>query len=118
MVNFRPFGEGYAATAIDVRSGYVAPTKGPNFEAPLADDKFLAAVAIAARSQRAHRLVRQQHRAFAQGHAALDESLAQRAEAAEIGRRADDQAAQLRVAKLGEESVEIVFGNRWGPTGV
>lgn len=43
VVTFRPFGEGYAATAIDVRSGYVAPTKGPALEAPLADEKFVLA---------------------------------------------------------------------------
>jgi mono/diheme cytochrome c family protein/cytochrome c oxidase subunit IV len=64
MVNFRPFGEGYAATAIDVRSGYVAPTKGPNFEAPLADDKFLAAFTEAKTKN------------FAEGHKLFDEKCA------------------------------------------
>lgn len=44
---FLPFGEGVAVTAMDVRAGYVRPTKSSGAEPPLADDKFKAAYADA-----------------------------------------------------------------------
>lgn len=47
MALFLPFGEGIAVTALDVKAGYVAPTKSSSAEPPLPDDKFTAAFADA-----------------------------------------------------------------------
>ena len=43
VVNYAPFGKGYAVTAQDLADGYQLPTAGASADPPLADDKFEAA---------------------------------------------------------------------------